>query len=379
MVKKIFKFVGALIVGIVIGLSIATLIVVLFTDLTFSEYLQKFTTTKISESLGAALVGIVSCVIAFPLHIVLHEGGHLVCGVLSGYRFVSFRIFNRTFIRQDGKIRIKKFAVDGTGGQCLLAPPEKPLEEIPVTVYNLGGVLANVLAVCMVLPLFWVVDQPYAIEFLLFFCLVGAFLIVMNGIPMKVGGINNDAYNVLLLRRDKESKRALITQLRANALVQQGSRPKEIPLEWFAIEGEMNYKNPLLLSLYLMKASCLLDCGQYEEAHRMFEEAYRHKSEMIGLYVKEVACELIFTSLCLGDTKLADELYTDALKKYIHDYRKVMSSKERILCAVAKYMEKDEEKARNIYQSVCRRQEAVLMQGEVKSDIALMEAVLSHV
>ena len=88
------------------------------------------------------------------LQVLLHEGGHLVCGLATGYRFVSFRIFNLTFIRKDGKLCIKRFSLAGTGGQCLLTPPERPLEDIPTTLYNLGGVLANLLtAILAFLPL----------------------------------------------------------------------------------------------------------------------------------------------------------------------------------------------------------------------------------
>ena len=35
---------------------------------------------------------IVMMTAAFYLQTILHEGGHLVCGLLTGYRFVSFRI-----------------------------------------------------------------------------------------------------------------------------------------------------------------------------------------------------------------------------------------------------------------------------------------------
>lgn len=77
-----------------------------------------------------------------------------------------------------------------------------------------------------------------------------------------------------------------------------------------------------------------------------------------------------------GHNELANELYTDDLKKYITQFRKVMSSKERVICAVSLYLEKDKEKAYKIYNNICLHQEDYLMQGEVKSDIALMSAIL---
>lgn len=277
MFKQIFKLINSFLKGGVIGLAGVTLIVVLFTDLSFSEFMHKLLNIEWQEGVLSALVAIVGFLIAITVQVILHEGGHLVCGLLTGYQFVSFRIFNWTFIRHDGKIRVKRFAIAGTSGQCLLSPPEKPLDEIPVVWYNLGGVFANLLAVLVSLPLLWVVENIFVHEILFFFILVGVFFILMNGIPMKVGGVNNDAYNVFLLRKDKESKQALMVELRTNALIQQGVRPKDMPCEWFSIDGEVDYKNPLQLCLYIMDASYRLDLEKWEEAHAMFEEAWRHK------------------------------------------------------------------------------------------------------
>lgn len=98
----------------------------------------------------AAGFGILIFVLSIAILIPLHEAGHLVCGLLSGYKFVSFRIFNLTFIKSDGKIKIKRYSIAGTGGQCLLTPPDLPIERIPTGWYNFGGVLFNIIAVIAV-------------------------------------------------------------------------------------------------------------------------------------------------------------------------------------------------------------------------------------
>ena len=169
MIKHILKLIGGLLLGCIIGIAFAAIIVVLFTDLSLSDYLLKLRNIELGEGILSALVAIAALLISLPIQVILHEGGHLVCGLMSGYQFVSFRIFNFTFIRKDGKLIIKKYAVAGTGGQCLLSPPERKLEEIPVVWYNLGGVLANVIAVLAVLPLLWVVNNPFLYEVIFIF------------------------------------------------------------------------------------------------------------------------------------------------------------------------------------------------------------------
>ena len=98
--------------------------------------------------------------VAFILHIIIHEGGHLVAGLLTGYRFVSFRIFSLTLIRKDGRYQWRNFSLGGTGGQCLMAPPLRPLEEIDTRWYNLGGVLANIVVSTLALVLMLCFDLP---------------------------------------------------------------------------------------------------------------------------------------------------------------------------------------------------------------------------
>ncbi len=378
--QTLLKIIGGLLIGILIGLLLSTAGIVLFTDKSLEEVISAFGKLQPGEGLLSIITGIGALIVSLFLLVTIHEGGHLVCGLLSGYRFVSFRLFNLTVIRSEGKLRVKHFAVAGTGGQCLLSPPDLPLKDIPVVWYNFGGILANIAAGLIVLPLLWIHTLPPLLyESVVIFLLTDLFLILTNGIPMQTGGIGNDASNIIMLRKNETSKRALMLQLRSNALIQEGVRPKDMPAEWFVTEGEPDYRNPLEVSIPLMEASRLIDEMKWDEAHAAFGRIYIHKTELMPLYTLETACELVFTSLVTGDTDRARELYDTKLKRYIETYRKVMSSKERILCAVALHLENDPGKARSIYDTLARRRDSYLLQGEVKSDLAIMDTMLKNI
>ncbi len=376
--KVVLKLVGSLCVGALIGLAISFIIIVAFTETSASEFAGKILKTNLSEILLAALVGIASFIISIPLNILIHEGGHLVCGLISGYKFVSFRILNYALIRKDGKLSIKHFSVEGTGGQCLLTPPVMDDEsKTPIVLYNLGGVLANILSILLVLPVFWTDMHPYVFEFAALFILLTAIMVIMNGIPMQqTNGISNDGMNVIQLRKSPASLHGMIAQLRANALIQEGIRPKDMPDELFTTHGPINYRNAIEVSIPLMAASRLLDQRKIEEAHISFQELYSHRSEIMPLYVKEITGELIFTSLVMGDKKKAEELYDKDTQKYIKQYSKVMSSKQRILFAIALFMENDHKKAKSIYASLLKQKDEYMLQGEVESDLAIMESLI---
>ncbi|MFW7359655.1 hypothetical protein [Vagococcus fluvialis] len=90
-------------------------------------------------------------ILSIVLHIIIHEAGHLVMGLLTGYTFLSFRIFSWVLVKQHNKIKLTKQKIPGTLGQCLLIPPER--EEFIYKLYLLGGVLFNFLASLLMISL----------------------------------------------------------------------------------------------------------------------------------------------------------------------------------------------------------------------------------
>lgn len=375
--KKTLKLIVSFIIGAAIGGAGAGIGIYIASGKSVASSVEKAAGASGWLIAGMILAIIVFLFFSFFLQIILHEGGHLVCGLATGYKFVSFRILNLTFIRQNGKLRVKRFGIAGTGGQCLLTPPDRPLQDIPTALYNLGGVLANLLtAAIAIILLLTIDDMPRLLDiFLIMFSTVGILIGLMNGIPMKLGGIGNDADNMRLLLKNKRSKQALVVQLRVNALVQEGIRPKDMPQEWFRQE-ETNYRDALQATVRLMAAGLPLDREEWETAYNELEEVIAHKKELIGLLAREAECELLFAALVTGRNERAEALYSKELEDYIRKYKKMMSSKQRQLFALALYREKDVAKAKEIYETVRRQKEKYLMQGEVKSDIALMKSLL---
>ena len=375
--KKVLELVAGLLVGIILGFLIAGIGVVVFTDTTVAEFIDNMLSSLVDIRLLAAIVvAVVAGVVSFAISVPLHEAGHLLCGLLTGYKFVSFRIFNFTFIRINGRLKVKRYAVAGTAGQCLLLPPDKSLEQIPTGWYNLGGVLANMLAVAVMIPLLFVDMPPLAAEAIVMFIIVNAFMLLLNGVPMRIGGVGNDGYNMRLLRRSSVSKQGFVSQLRSNAMIQAGVRLKDMPREWFVTEGEIDYGNALEVSLPVMQASIQVDEGKNGEALAAFEALYAHRDSLIQLYVNEIKCELVYLMLLEGRKEDAAALLDKELRKYIDQYRKVMSSKQRVLCAEALLLNNDRECASAIYDCLESHSSDYLLQGEVKSDLALMKAML---
>lgn len=344
--------------------------------------------TKGFMSTGRIFFEIVAMLVAVSLaailQIILHEAGHLVCGLLSGYRFVSFRVGSFTLIKdKEGKFRFKRFKLAGTGGQCLMSPPTDDLSDnIPTVLYNAGGVLMNLLCATLVLVviLFCNYFGVFFQNFLAAMVVMGYAFALLNGIPMKLGGIANDGYNILYLNRDKQAVKGFAAQLIVNEKLQNGMRLSEMPDEVFDLGGEINYSDPLQANVALMFISRELDKGNVEAAHEQFKELLNnHRKELMPLLKLEAGCELAFTSLATGDKEVARNTFNDELlMKYITKYARVMSSKQRVLMAKALLFDGDRAEAERLYNEVVASRDKYLMQGEVESDIEQMKRLLAQ-
>ena len=94
--------------------------------------------SSLIEELLPLMVLFVGMYVGIYLQLIIHEAGHLVFGLLSGYRFTSFRIGSFMWMKENNKIAIKRLTLAGTGGQCLMEPPQMQDGKIPVILFNLG-------------------------------------------------------------------------------------------------------------------------------------------------------------------------------------------------------------------------------------------------
>lgn len=113
MKSKIFKSILFILTCLVIAFIIGFI---------SAKYLKESVDTNIIEDnifvavfrmFGAFLI----MVVGFLVHIIIHEAGHLIFGLMTGYSFVSFRIGSHTIVNVDNKLKYKRFNIPGTAGQ----------------------------------------------------------------------------------------------------------------------------------------------------------------------------------------------------------------------------------------------------------------------
>ncbi len=261
--------------------------------------------------LATFILFIVSFVASFYIQMILHEAGHLVFGLLSGYRFSSFRIGNTMLLRTSKGWSLKRMKLAGTGGQCLMIPPELVEGRMPIVAYNLGGVIMNLITASIALAILLLMEtKGYLFFFLIVFSAAGILIAILNGVPLKLGLVDNDGYNTLSLKRSKKALRAFWIQLKINQAQSEGIRLKDMPSSWFDLPDESDMGNTIISALAVFNENRLMDEQRFEEAEALIKKLLDSQMISIGLYEKLLIADFIYIEAITTKSKEAiDKLY----------------------------------------------------------------------
>lgn len=301
------------------------------------------------------------------LQLILHEAGHLAAGLMTGYRFISFRVMNMIWVRQNDRIVRKKFSLAGTGGQCLLEPPGT-CDDFPGVFYNMGGVIMNVLTGLIGLGLYYLIPNPVAQMICLEFFGTGILFALINGIPLKTGTVNNDGSNTLEIIRSPAAKAALWKQLKISALQSENLRLKEMPEELFVLPDENDMKYSLCASILVFRMLRLIDEHQFDEAQELMKRAMRTRS-VPGVYHSQLVLEHVTMEALKGNTDPA--LITDDYYKAFRIMRASLCA-QRTEFAVQKLIRKDDQKAEELRKKIKSMCRIWPYSAEVRSEMELI-------
>ena len=286
--------------------------------------------------------------VSLYLHILIHEAGHLVCGLISGYEFYSFRIGSIMWLRdpQTGKMQRKKLTIAGTGGQCLMSPPDLKDGRVLVILYLLGGVLANLLASLILLPFCFISTVPSGLAaFCKLMVVMGSLTAVTNGIPLHLSGIDNDGRNAWAMYQDSSLIPYFWVQLKANQQMAQGVRLRDMPAEWFAMPEPEKMNQGIVAAIGVFCCNRLMDEQRLDEAEQEMERLLRMKSAMAGIHRGLLVCDLIYCKLLRKESvETIHGWLNDSQKKFMKTMKN-FPSVIRTQYAYALLGEKDEEKA----------------------------------
>ena len=287
-VNALLQLVGIVAVGAVVGYSVGKIA---------GDSLSRVDKPNI-------ILLLITGVLFFILQIVVHEAGHLFFGLLSGYRFISFRVFDFKIIKdENGKFKIRYERLAGTGGQCLMRAPEYVEGKFKFKLYLLGGVIFNVLFSII----FWLILPSY---YTFLFALIGFTLAFLNLIPMGF----NDGMTFYHASKDETTRFVLYLQLEyvyyqsigKNLLIEQPEIVEKIN------SLEITNTNYLTDSLEFIKLDGLEYFFEFNTLYNEARKLYVERDNLLPVYKVELMALLVkLISLMNPEDELLEEIMKD--------------------------------------------------------------------
>ena len=315
--------------------------------------------------------------VTYYVQLIIHEAGHLVGGLISGYKFGSFRVGSLILLTQNGKLKLSRQKLAGTGGQCIMNVPPMVDGEYPVILYNLGGVLMNLITIPIFVLLAIVVSE---MEFLYAFCVMmvlSAFIVaVTNGIPLKLGMVNNDGSNICELYRNKEAKRSFWCQFKVMEALREDCSLKDMPEEWFFMPSDEGMKNSITAAAAVFFENRLMAEGKFKEAAELSDKLLQMDSALIGLHINLLLTDRITAGLLLSeDASRLATLYESAEYQLFAKQMNTNISVIRTAYAYARLVKNDDGMAAEVLASFNRFAPAHPYTVEVESERVLIKMI----
>lgn len=184
------------------------------------------TLDSISSDWGGLLIPVVLPFLLLAV-IIVHEVGHLVCGLSVGFHLMSIR-FGPVRISPPFRVSIKFEPKTGASGGVSMIPGKSTNLRSRAVVFILGGPVANLLTGFFIL--FLKAGSPVASVFATLSILVGA----ANLVPFRRLALISDGKRLLTLLKNAEQGERWLAILQLAAELQSGIEPENLSSDFIA-------------------------------------------------------------------------------------------------------------------------------------------------
>ena len=158
------------------------------------------------------------------------------------------------------------------------------------------------------------------------FSLIGVIYALVNGIPLRLGAVDNDGHNALALGKDPAALRSFWIQMKMAALQAQGVRLRDMPEEWFEAPDEAGMQNSLTAVLAVFRCNRLMDEHRFQSAREEMAKLISGKNALMGIYHSLMTCDLIYCE-CLFENRpeRLERMLTKGQRKFMKNMKKYPS------------------------------------------------------
>lgn len=246
----------------------------------------------------------------FVTQIIIHEVGHLIFGLISGYKFISFRLFGFTIVNNRNRLAFRINWLKGSLGQCLMYPPEKV--NYRYKLITLGGIIMNTITASIAILIIinkYIEDFLHSVGLLLFvFYGYGmAFISILPSIQLSDGASLNELKNISARGYNR-------TQLLIAINLMNGFTYKELPEEMYVVPEREDLANSIIGYHKILECYYYMDNKDWGKAKKSLMDFNIAKDKVPKLIRDIVAAEKMFLTLIDNNPFTEDRELEDYLK-----------------------------------------------------------------
>ena len=259
-----------------------------------------------------------SLLLLFPISIIIHELGHMTFGLLSGYKFLSFKLLCFQIIKTNGKLKFK-FIKAMVLGQCLMTFKDDP-RDMKYKSYMYGGSIFNLVIsiLSLIASIIIFIFKGYFLVYTQVLFFINIYMFICNGIPLNIRGIYNDALNLKLMNKYDEYRFTILNTLKLEECMDSDYEIEKFPIYVIENSGYDLPNHDELMFPFLIIRTIKMVMEDKEDPFRYVKEVHLNRFNYPKIYQDSNIVLYLFYML-INDFDYRGILY---LKEYKHIFKK---------------------------------------------------------
>lgn len=265
------------------------------------------------------LFGALGFIISWFVLAALHEGGHLVLGLICGFRVERIKVFNILISRKNGKLRPSVERMSSFVGLCEMYPAKCKNLKVGYLLMTAGGLIFTLVALIAALVLFFLplsvkiaVEGYNAYSFFLMWFPAAFFFTFFNAVPF----FNDDGYSdgavIVGIIKNSPTRQVMLNALKIQQEMYNGLSPRQIaPALYFEVPQLME-TDPAFIMLLQLRYMYYMDKWDYVNAVACIDRLEGLYEDIPYSLKGDVAMDILFTySIGGGDFERTDTYFSD--------------------------------------------------------------------
>lgn len=214
------------------------------------------------------LFEILFILLSFIISTIIHELGHMVFGLISGYHLVSFRILNLALVNDGKRLKFMWMNFNPLAiGQCMMAPPKYNKDKTKFYLYNFGGLIFTYSLIILSLLLVLLINNNWVRIIFIPLLSLNLYFGISNSIYFD-GGVN-DMCNYIYVKKDPMLVSSILYELEFNRNLLLGKRYKAKTTYPIHLNGPLNY---LTFPAYIYRFYYAIDKEDFKLAKKYIDK-----------------------------------------------------------------------------------------------------------